>query len=284
MVKFIAEVSSNHSRDIDRSIEFVDVAAKIGCDAVKFQLFKIDKLFAPEILKKSKQHRDRKQWELPVEFLPVLAKRCKEKKIQFSCTPFYLDAVKELQPYVDFYKIASYELLWDELLVACALSKKPVIISTGMANLDEIKHAVEVLRKNGCEPEVLHCTSAYPTPSNEANLSAIDTIRKATKCEVGWSDHTVSSGVIHRAIHKWDAKIIEFHLDLEGMGEEYNSGHCWLPHNIEEVIKQIRDVKQADGDGFKEPVSSELFDREWRTDPSDGLRPFKSIRKTFTSK
>ncbi len=284
MVKFIAEVSSNHSRDIDRSIEFVDVAAKIGFDAVKFQLFKINKLFAPEILKKSKQHRDRKQWELPVEFLPLLAKRCKEKKIQFSCTPFYLDAVKELYPYVDFYKIASYELLWDDLLIACALTKKPVIISTGMANLDEIKHAVDVLRKNGCEPKVLHCTSAYPTPSSEANLSAIDTIRKATKCEVGWSDHTVSSGVIYRAIHKWNSKIIEFHLDLEGKGKEYNSGHCWLPHNIEEVIKQIRDVEKTDGNGIKEPVPSELSDRNWRTDPSDGLRPFKLIRKTFTSK
>ena len=282
MVKFIAEVSSNHSRDIDRSIEFVDVAAKIGCDAVKFQLFKIDKLFAPEILKKSKQHRDRKQWELPIEFLPLLAKRCKEKKIQFSCTPFYLDAVKELEPYVDFYKIASYELLWDDLLIACALTKKPVIISTGMANLDEIKHAVDVLRKNGCEPKVLHCTSAYPTPSSEANLSAIDTIRKVTKCEVGWSDHTVSPGVIHRAIHKWDAKIIEFHLDLEGKGEEFGSGHCWLPNKIREVIKQIREAEETDGNGVKEPVPSELSDREWRTDPSDGLRPFKSIRKTFS--
>lgn len=283
MTFFIAEISSNHSKSIDRAIEFVDIASKIGCDAVKFQLFKIDKLFAPEILKKSKQHRDRKQWELPIEFLPVLAKRCKEKKIQFSCTPFYLDAVKELEPYVDFYKIASYELLWDDLLVACALTKKPVIISTGMANLDEIKHAVNVLRKNGCEPKVLHCTSAYPTPSSEANLSAIDTIRKITKCEVGWSDHTVSPGVIHRAIHKWDAKIIEFHLDLEGKGEEFNAGHCWLSHNIEQVIKQIRDVKKTDGNGIKEPVPSELSDREWRTDPSDGLRPFKSIRKTFSS-
>ena len=101
---------------------------------------------------------------------------------------------------------------------------------------------------------------------------------------MGWSDHTVSPGVIHRAIHKWDAKIIEFHLDLEGKGEEFNSGHCWLPHNIEEVIKQIRDVEKTDGNGIKEPVPSELSDREWRTDPSDGLRPSKSIRKTFTSK
>lgn len=283
MTFFIAEVSSNHSKSLERSLEFIDNASKVGCDAVKFQLFKIDKLFSPEILENSKEHRDREKWELPIEFLPILAKRCKEKNIQFSCTPFYLDAVKELHPYVDFYKIASYELLWDDLLIACALTKKPVIISTGMANLDEIKHAVEVLRKNGCVPKVLHCTSAYPTPFNEANLSAIDTIRKVTKCEVGWSDHTVSPGVIHRAIHKWDAKIIEFHLDLEGKGEEFNSGHCWLPNNIEHVIKQIRDAEKTDGNGIKEPAPSELPDREWRTDPSDGLRPFKSIRKTFSS-
>ena len=284
MVKFIAEVSSNHSRNIDRAIEFVDIASKIGCDAVKFQLFKIDKLFAPEILENSKQHRDRKKWELPVEFLPILAKRCKEKDIQFSCTPFYLDAVKELESYVDFYKIASYELLWDDLLVACALTKKPVIISTGMANLEEIKNAVEILRKNNCEPKVLHCTSAYPTPFNEANLSAIETIRKATGREIGWSDHTVNSGVIHRAIHKWDAKIIEFHIDLDGKGEEFDSGHCWLPNEIEEVIKQIREAGETDGDGVKEPVPSELSDRQWRRDPSDGLRPFKSTRKTFSVK
>jgi sialic acid synthase SpsE len=280
---FIAEVSSNHSKSIERALDFIDSASKVGSDAVKFQLFKIDKLFAPEILENSKQHRNRKQWELPLKFLPVLSNRCKEKGIQFSCTPFYLDAVKELEPYVDFYKIASYELLWDDLLIACALTGKPVIISTGMANLDEIKHAVEVLRNNNCEPIVLHCTSAYPTPYKEANLSAIETIRKSVDCEVGWSDHTVDPGVIHRAIHKWDAKIIEFHLDLDGKGEEFESGHCWLPEQIGSVIKQVRHAEDADGDGIKEPVPSEMSDRLWRTDPLDGLRPFKSIRNTFSS-
>ena len=138
MSKFIAEVSSNHSQNINRAIEFINIASEIGCDAVKFQLFKIDKLFAPEILAKSKEHRNRKQWELPIDFLPILSKKCKEKKILFSCTPFYLEAVKELEPYVDFYKIASYELIWDDLLIACAQKKKPVIISTGMATLNEI--------------------------------------------------------------------------------------------------------------------------------------------------
>jgi sialic acid synthase SpsE len=278
---FIAEVSSNHSKDIDRAIEFIDIASRVGCDAVKFQLFKIEKLFAPEILENSKQHRDRKQWELPKSFLPLLSKRCIEKGIQFSCTPFYIEAVEELELYVDFYKIASYELLWDELLVTCARSGKPVIISTGMANLNEIRHAVEVLRNHNCEPTVLHCTSAYPTPYNEANLSAIETIRKSIDCEVGWSDHTVDPGVIHRAIHKWGAKVIEFHLDLDGIGDEYSGGHCWLPDEIKSVINQVKKGVGADGNGLKEPVPSEINDRLWRADPSDGFRPFKSIRNSF---
>lgn len=277
-VNFIAEVSSNHSSDINRCLDFIDCAADIGCDSVKFQLFKIEKLFSPEILAKSEKHRLRKQWELSPDFLPVLAERCRVKDIQFSCTPFYLSAVDELQPYVDFYKVASYELLWDDLLVACARTGKPVIISTGMATLDEIKHAVEVLRNNNCEPTVLHCTSAYPTPHDEANLSAIETIRSTVGCKVGWSDHTVNAGIIHRAIHRWNAKVIEFHLDLDGKGAEFDSGHCWLPEQIGAVIKQVRDGHEGDGNEVKEPITSEISERLWRADPSDGLRPFKSIR------
>ena len=281
---FIAEVSSNHSQDIDRAIEFIDSASKIGCNAVKFQLFKVNKLFAPEILQKSEQHRDREKWELPLEFLPIISNVCKEKNIQFGCSPFYIEAVNELEPYIDFYKIASYELLWDDLLVACASKRKPVIISTGMANLDEIKHAVKTLRNNNCEPIVLHCTSAYPTPYKEANLSALETIRKSIGCEVGWSDHTVEPGIIHRAINKWGAKVIEFHMDLEGKGEEFDSGHCWLPDQIGSVINEIRCGEFGDGNGIKEPAPSEISDRLWRTDPSDGLRPFKSIRNSFSDK
>jgi N-acetylneuraminate synthase len=277
---FIAEVSSNHSKDLKRALEFVDVAAASGCDAVKFQLFQIEKLFAPEVLAKSEKHRLRKHWELSLDFLPILAERCLVKNIQFSCTPFYLEAVAELKPYVDFYKVASYELLWDDLLIACAHTGKPVIISTGMANLEEIKHAVGILRNNNCEPTVLHCTSAYPTPYNEANLSAIETIRNAINCDVGWSDHTVNPGVIHRAIHKWDAQVVEFHLDLDGKGDEFKSGHCWLPEQIGSVIKQVREGQEGDGNGIKEPIPSEIPERLWRADPSDGLRPFKSIRNS----
>ena len=283
MVKFIAEVSSNHAQDLNRSIAFVHAAAEAGFDAVKFQLFRVAQLFAPEILAKSPQHRKRVAWELPLEHLAPLAKRCQEKGVEFSCTPFYLDAVKELEPYVAFYKVASYELLWTDLLKACAATHKPVIISTGMAIMPEIKAAVTTLENGGAKDvTVLHCVSAYPSPPEQSNLSAIDTIRRATGAKTGWSDHSRSPAVIERAVHHWNAETIELHLDLDGTGEEYHTGHCWLPDEIAPVIARIRQAMTADGKGFKEPVPAELPDREWRADPADGLRPFKHVRESWT--
>ncbi len=278
---FIAEVSSNHGRDLERSLALIDAAAAAGCDAVKFQLFKIDELFAPEILERSEEHRRRKQWELPVEFLPELATRAHERGIEFGCTPFYLAAVGELEPHVDFFKVASYELLWDELLAACAATGKPVILSTGMATLDEIAHGVKVVRSSGGDPAVLHCTSAYPTPHDQANLAAIETIREATGARIGWSDHTADPAVILRAIHRWGAEVIEIHIDLDGSGEEFAPGHCWLPDQIASLVSLVRRGLETDGSGVKEPVPAEAPERLWRTDPTDGLRPFKQVRDEF---
>jgi sialic acid synthase SpsE len=283
MVKFIAEVSSNHDSDLERCIKFIRSAASVGCSAIKFQLFKIDKLFASNTLPETERERRRK-WELPISYLPELAACCKAENIEFSCTPFYLEAVEELRPYVDFYKVASYELLWHDLLAACASTGKPVILSTGMATMDEIAAAVNVLKLNGCKnPHLLHCTSAYPTPYHEANLSAIETLRLATGCEIGWSDHTVEPAVIYRAIQRWGANSIEFHYDLDGLGEEFDGGHCWLPNQIREVIRNVNMGAKADGDGRKEPVPSELSDRMWRADPFDGLRPLIAMREQLAA-
>ena len=276
---FIAEASSNHAQDLSRALAFVDAAAACGCDAVKFQLFRLNELFAPEILAKSAKLRARAQWELPLAHIEPLAIRARERGIQFSCTPFYLDAVKELEPHVAFYKIASYELLWDDLLKACAQTGKPVTLSTGMATMPEIENAVATLRSAGCrDMTLLHCVSAYPAPAEEANLSAIAAIREATGVPVGWSDHTRIPAVIERAVHRWDASAVEFHLDLDGTGAEYASGHCWLPDEIAPVIARIREGERADGTGFKGPVAAELSDREWRADPIDGLRPLRHVR------
>ena len=280
-VEFVAEIASNHNQDLDRCLKFIDIAADVGCDAVKFQLFKLEQLFSPEVLARSEKHRDRKNWELPFEFIPVLASRAKEKQLKFSCTPFYLDAVEELRPYVDFFKIASYELLWLDLIAACAKTGKPLVLSTGMATMDEIFAAVDCFKQaGGVDLTLLHCVSHYPAQANECNLAVIDTFQRAFSCNVGWSDHSVSAAVINRAVLHWNASMVEFHLDIEGQGVEYEAGHCWLPDGIKDLIGELKLGLLADGNGIKAPVESEQAERPWRADPVDGLRPLKATRES----
>jgi len=290
-VDFIAEVSSNHNRDLNRMKEFIHASKEIGCSGVKFQLFKIDKLFSPEILEKSEIHRKRKAWELPVEYIPELADLSHSLGLSFSCTPFYLEAVDILEPYVDFYKIASYELLWYDLFNKCGKTGKPIIFSTGMATMNEVRETLKFIYQTECKDIiVMHCNSAYPTPAEDANLAGIEALREMvdsiekpekTQVKIGYSDHTVSLAVIYRVAHHYDVDFIEFHLDLDGKGEEYAAGHCWLPDEIAEVIKNINIGFDANGNGKFEPSASELPDRDWRADPVDGLRPLKKIRDTF---
>lgn len=283
-VRFVAEVSSNHHGDLARCLAFVDAAAAIGCDAAKFQLFRVRHLFAPEALARHPQLRAREAWELPPAFLAPIAARCAERGIAFACTPFDLDAVEALRPHVAFYKVASYELLWDDLLAACAATGKPLVLSTGMATLDEIDHAVAAARAHGADDlTLLHCVSGYPTPLADCNLAALETLRRRYGCAVGWSDHSVRPGVLHRAIHRWGAEFVEFHLDLDGEGDEYRTGHCWLPDQIGAVIGQVREADAADGTGAKDPAPSELPDRGWRADPSDGLRPLRATRAALAA-
>ncbi|HVP29117.1 MAG TPA: N-acetylneuraminate synthase family protein [Myxococcota bacterium] len=289
-VAFVAEVSSNHQRDLARCLAFVDRAAEIGCQAVKFQLFRVARLFAPEILARSETHRRRERWELPVEYLAPIAERARARGLRFSCTPFDLDAVTQLEPYVDFYKIASYELLWLPLLEACARTGKPVVLSTGMATLEEVAVALDALVVAGAaEVTLLHCVSGYPTPPEQANLAALGTLRAlggrhpGLRLGVGWSDHSVSPGVIHRAVHRHGAELVEFHLDLDGSGDEFRTGHCWLPAAMARVIGDVRAGLAADGDGEKRPADCELADRAWRADPVDGLRPLRATRESFAA-
>ncbi len=277
-VTFVAEVSSNHNQNPDRCLTFIDQAADIGCAAVKFQLFKIEELFAPEVLQTSARHRLRKQWELPAALIPRLAARCRQRGIKFSCTPFYLQAVDELLGHVDFYKIASYELLWDDLIIKCAKTGKPVVLSTGMATMAEIERADKIFQQaGGRDLTLLHCVSGYPVPVEECNLAAIRTLRRFGH-KTGWSDHSTSAAVIYRAVHKFGAEMVEFHLDLDGRGVEYETGHCWLPKEMEKVIKTINAGISADGSGEKLPSPSEQPDRDWRTEPRDGLRPMLETR------
>lgn len=288
-VKFIAEISSNHNRDIGRMKEFISVSKDIGCSGVKFQLFKIDQLFAPEILNKSKVHRARKKWELPQQLIPELAEYAHSLELDFSCTPFYLDAVDLINPYVDFHKIGSYELLWLDLFRKCSNTGKPIIFSTGMSTQDEIESALDEISKGRTKDVIiLHCNSAYPTNAKDVNLKALTSLNQKLaswgdklNIKFGLSDHTVSENVIYNAVYGYGVDFVEFHLDLDGKGEEYQSGHCWLPDQIGECIRNIKIGLSANGDGEIVPSISELSEREWRADPSDGLRPLLQMREKF---
>ena len=280
MAKFISEISSNHNNNLKRSLKMVKVSSEIGFDIVKFQLFKIDKLFSNEILRKSKKHRERKKWELKEKHIPLISKYCKKNKIKFCVTPFYLEAVDIIKPYVDYIKIASYEILWKDLLIKCAKTKKPIIISTGMANMKEVKNAINILKKNGAKKIViLHCVSNYPAKLESLNLSAINTLRRKTKLDIGWSDHSAKSLVVYKAIQKWRASYVEMHIDLDGKGVEYKNGHCWLPKNAKELINFVKKDKLVDGHGHKKPNFMEMSERKFRADKIDGLRPIKKYRK-----
>tara|TARA_B100002019_G_C21154946_1_gene540207 strand:- start:41 stop:892 length:852 start_codon:yes stop_codon:yes gene_type:complete len=278
--KFIAEISSNHNQNLKRCFKFIDLCSDLNFYAVKFQLFKVKDLFHKKVLKRSKSHRDRKNWELPINFLPKISSYCKRKRIKFACTPFYLKAVDELNPYVDFYKISSYEILYSNLLAKCALTNKPVIFSSGMADFSEVKNAYNVLKNNNCKKiSILHCVSNYPARIRTCNLNAIKFLSNKLKCDVGWSDHTANPLVVYEAIQNYKAKYVELHIDLDQKGYEYKFGHCWLPRDLENLFSFMKYKSKLKGKYNKKYSLEEKVERNSRADPYDGLRPLIKLRK-----
>jgi sialic acid synthase SpsE len=284
MTRFIAEIGSNHNRDLGRALALVEASARAGAHAVKLQVFRVEDIFAPEVLAHRSDLRARRCWELPPKLLEPIAERCDALGVELGATPFGLWAIDALRPHVDFFKVASYELLWHELIRKLAATGTPLVISTGMATMTEIDAAVAAARAGGCEDlRLLHCVSGYPTPPEQCNLAAIGTLRKCYGCPVGWSDHSARADVVARAIRRWGAADVELHVDLDGTGSEAGA-HNWTPPALASLIAElagsgpVQDVTAADGDGVKHPMPVELPDVAWRADPADGLRPLRGTR------
>lgn len=282
--RFIAELGSNHNRDPQRALRIVDGCADAGCGAVKIQVFRVEDLFARSVLQARPELQARRAWEFPMELLDPLADHCSARGLALGATPFGLWAVEPLAARCDFLKVASYELLWHDLIRACAATGRPLLMSTGMATLDEVLAAVAVARDAGARQlTLLHCVSAYPTPPEQTNLAAIGTLREATGCAVGWSDHSVSSAVVRRAVRHWGATEVELHVDLDGAGYEAGE-HNWSPAGLAQLIGGLQggppEPKGSvlDGSGEKTPMAVEQHDVPWRADPSDGLRPLLATR------
>ena len=284
MARFIAEIGSNHNGDLERLRALIAASAEAGCEAVKLQVFRVEDLFSPEALAAKPELADRRAWEFPLAMLPDVRAACDRAGVALGATPFGLWAVDALAPHVDFFKVASYELLWHDLPRACAETGKPLLVSTGMATEEEIGAAMQAIEDAGAAARVtlLHCVSGYPTPPEQANLAAIETLRGRFGCPVGWSDHTGSEEVIVRAVTRWNASDVELHIDLDGAGFEAGE-HNWTAARIARVRDAISVASSApasdlDGDGRKVPQPVELPDVPWRADPSDGLRPLRALR------
>ncbi len=278
---FIAEIGSNHNRDLARALALVDACAAAGADAIKVQLFRIEDLFAPEALTAHAQLRSRRDWELPPGLLGPLAERCHEHGLRFGATPFAPWAVEAAAAHVDFLKVASYELLWHALLRECAATGLPLLISTGMATDAEVDAAVAAIPDANLT--LLHCVSAYPVPPDQCNLAAIAALRDRHDVPAGWSDHSRDPRVVERAVRRWGASDVELHVDAADERGHEAGAHNWTPARLAALIAAcagppLTDADPADGDGVKRPAPAEAHDVPWRADPSDGLRPLLSER------
>lgn len=268
----IAELSANHDRDLDLALRLVDVAADAGWDCIKFQTYNADSLTVPSThssMKIDKVWGTDNLYDLynsagmPMEFHAPLFARARERGlIPFTSIydPRDLDFVEGLDCAV--YKIASFEMTFDDLLIAVAQTGKPIIMSTGMANLGEVDHAMEVLDKHGAGPVVLlHCVSSYPAPVEDVNLASMATLRQRFGRHVGFSDHTIGPQVALTAA-AMGAVAIEKHFtdDMTRPGPDHRFSAT--PDVLAEIAQGVRMIHTARGSAAKETAKAEAANRE----------------------
>lgn len=266
-VFIIAEAGVNHNGDINIAKKLIDAACEAGADAVKFQTFKAENLATPNAPKAEYQKQTTgsgnqfemlRKLELSFEEHIDLKKYCDKKGIIFLSTPFDFESVDLLEKVgVQYYKISSGDLTNIPLLKYVAKLQKPMIVSTGMANLGEVEIAVKAIKEYmNKNLYLLHCTSNYPTMYEDVNLNAMVTLKNAFKVPVGYSDHTVGIEVPIAAA-AIGAKIIEKHFTLDRHMEGPDHRASLEPDELERMVKGIRNVERAFGDGIKRCNKSE---------------------------
>ena len=268
-VFIIAEAGVNHNGRLDLAYKLIDVARDAGADAIKFQTFKaenvVSKLADKAEYQKKTTGSDKsqlemiKKLEISFEDFIKLKKYCDKKGIMFLSTPFDHQSIDFLYDLVDIYKIPSGEIINYPYLKYIAAKNKPLIMSTGMANLGEIEEAINIIRSVNSEAQIslLHCTTNYPTPYEEVNLKAMQTLAAAFKLPVGYSDHTLGIEVPVAAV-AMGAKIIEKHFTLDKNLPGPDHKASLEPDELKGMVKAIRNIEMSFGDGIKKPNKSEI--------------------------
>ena len=266
----IAEAGVNHNGDLKLAEDLIRIAAKSGADIVKFQTFQANAISSKQagradyqkvnMGEDSSQVSMLKKLELTLEMHKHLIKVCKENQIEFLSTAFdfpSIDLLNELG--IKIWKIPSGEITNYPYLKKIGSLEQTVILSTGMSTLGEIESALKVLEEYGTprnQITVLHCTTEYPAPFAEVNLKAIESIQKAFKVRVGYSDHTEGIEVSLAAV-ALGATIIEKHFTVDRNLPGPDHKASLEPHELKSLVSGIRNIELAMGDGIKRPSESE---------------------------
>ncbi len=267
-VFIIAEAGVNHNGDKALAYKLIDVAKESGADAVKFQTFKTEKVVSKNtkmanyqkknVGKEDSQMGMIKKLELSFDDFEDIKKYCDKKDIIFLSSPFDEDSVDFLNKLVPYYKIPSGEIVNFPYLKRISEKNKPIIMSTGMANLSDIEKALDTifLVNQNAEIYLLHCTTNYPTPYEEVNLKAMITLKEAFKLPVGYSDHTLGIEVPIAAV-AMGAQIIEKHFTLDRNLPGPDHKASLEPNELKAMVNAIRNIEKALGNGIKKPNKSE---------------------------
>jgi N,N'-diacetyllegionaminate synthase len=245
----IFEVASTHGNDWNIAKAYVRQAKKAGADALKFQLFRAEGLLNPITTGLKSTYDFFKKSEIPLEWFPKLIKLCDESGIDFLCTPFDEESAIFLnQIGMPAFKIASGDLTNHHLLSLISGFNKPVILSTGMATMSEVKAAVNVLRNNGSRDlAILQCTSVYPMPYKAANLNAMLTFEKEFRSVVGYSDNGSEGFVVDLAAVAMGASIIEKHVTGKKKVGNKDDVFSLSVEEFSEMVKEIRGIERTYG-------------------------------------
>lgn len=261
----IAEIGVNHNGDPELAMQMLDAAAAAGADAVKFQAFTPERLVARKVDAASNQKDDNtnlldllRRLDLPDDAYPRLMERCRQKGVEFLCTPFdeeRTDFLKRMG--VNGFKIGSGEITDLAFLKHVGSQKRPIILSSGMSTFGETALAIEALQKGGAhEIALLHCLSSYPADPREANLKALKGMQAAFGLPVGFSDHS-NGDILAIAACALGATIIEKHFTLDQKLPGPDQCASTVPEEYKSLVRNIRILEEAMGDGIKRPAPGE---------------------------
>ena len=267
----IAEAGSNHDGKLEQARQLIDVAAEAGVDAVKFQTFSAVKI-AARTSDRVAQLKDEfgqygrdlfefyKKLELPSKWQLELMTYAQVKGLIFLSTPFDEEAVDQLDELgVAAFKIASFELVHLPLLRYVARKGKPIILSTGMANLGDVEDALQTIYEEGNEQVILlHCAINYPPCFESVNLAAMDTMRQAFQVPVGYSDHTLGITVPIAAVAR-GADVIEKHFTIDKSLPGPDHSFALGPDELQAMVQGIREAEAAIGSPIKQMAPDELI-------------------------